>query len=144
MINCFEHNWDLITACAFLQERLRGQSHVLAVGRHSSVHTCKDDVLTACAWAAPSIKLKELHQKEQKQVSIKRFLKRNLADVGIAQCMNALANKILHIQTRSAMHSITWPLIQQPSLLSSSCAPVGTNFSATNVGWLLNMWQCML
>ena len=28
------------------------------------------------------------------QVSIKRFLKRNLADGGTAQCMNALADKV--------------------------------------------------
>ena len=28
------------------------------------------------------------------QVSIKRFLKRNLADVGMVQCMNALADKV--------------------------------------------------
>ena len=30
----------------------------------------------------------------QVKVSIKRFLKRNLAHVGLAQCMNALADKV--------------------------------------------------
>ena len=33
-------------------------------------------------------------QYNQKQVSIKRFLKRNLAHVGMVQCMNALADKV--------------------------------------------------
>ena len=40
----------------------------------------------------PNILLKDYL--EQKQVSIKRFLKRNLAHVGMAQCMNALADKV--------------------------------------------------
>ena len=48
------------------------------VGAH--VH---DDASTASAWAAPY--LKEI-KKEQK-VSLKRFLKRNLVDVGMSQCI---------------------------------------------------------
>ena len=43
-------------------------------------------------------------------ISIKRFLKRNLADVGMTQCMTALAaeyiNKKCH--AHSDMHSIAW------------------------------------
>ena len=37
------------------------------------------------------------------KVSIKRFLKRNLADVGMVQCMNALADKV-HKQEVPYMH----------------------------------------
>ena len=47
-----------------------------------------------------------------KQVSIKRFLKRNLAHVGMVQCMNALADKVQKQEVyhaHSDMHSITWP-----------------------------------
>ena len=35
-------NWDLPRTCIFLWGRLREQS-VLAVGCHSSLHTCKDN-----------------------------------------------------------------------------------------------------
>ena len=35
----------------------------------------------------------------------KKFLKRNLVHVGMAQCMNALADKV-HTKTRSAMHTV--------------------------------------
>ena len=40
----------------------------------------------------------------KKNVSIKRSLKENLADVGMAQCMNALADKA-HKQEK-AMHTV--------------------------------------
>ena len=45
------------------------------------------------------------------QVSIKRFLKINLAHVGMAQCMNALADKYKNkkCHAHSDIHSITWP-----------------------------------
>ena len=56
---------------------------------------CADDTSTAITWAVPRNKLlKDFIKKEQKQVFIKRFQKGNLADVGIAQCMNALADKV--------------------------------------------------
>ena len=42
------------------------------------------------------------------QVSIKRFLKRNLAHVVMAQCMNALADEVQK-QEVPCTHSITWP-----------------------------------
>ena len=66
----------------FLWERLRGRS-VLDVGHHSLVHTHENDTSTACAWVAPH--RKKFTKKEQKQVSIKKILKRSLADVGMAQ-----------------------------------------------------------
>ena len=58
------------------------------------MHTYADDASTAIMWAALHNKLlKDFIKKEQKQVFIKRFLKRNLAH-GMAQCMNALADKV--------------------------------------------------
>ena len=44
---------------------------------------------------------------------MKGFLKRNLADVGVAKYMNALADKVHNIikkcHAHSDMHSIPWP-----------------------------------
>ena len=77
----------------FLWEKLRGQS-VLAVGRYLSVHMCKDDASTACTWEACHNKLKEIYQKRTETSLHKKSSKRNLADVGMAQYINALANKI--------------------------------------------------
>ena len=86
---CFERNWDLHTGCAFLWERLRGQRirAPFVNTRAQMMHQ-----LQLRAWAVPRNKL--LKDFYQKQVSIKRFLKRNVAQVGIAQCMNALAAKV--------------------------------------------------
>ena len=67
----------------------RGQS-VLAVGSQL-VHMCENNASTASVWAACATKL--LWFLSKKNVSIKRSLKVNLADVGMAQCMNALADK---------------------------------------------------
>ena len=39
------------------------------------------------------------------QVSIKRFLKRNLANVGMVQCTNALADKV-HKQEVPCTHAV--------------------------------------
>ena len=135
---CFERNWDLPPAL-FLRGRLRGQS-VLAVGRHSSMHTCADDSSTAITWAAPRNKMFLLIKKEQKQVSIKRFLKRNLAHVGMVQCMNALADKV-HKQEMPctqwyALHNMA-TLFNNHPYISSSGTPVGTKFTATYVGMVV-------
>ena len=49
-------------------------------------------------------------KKEQKQVFIKRFLKRNLADVGMLNAMHWLmkyTDNLCH--AHSDTHSITWP-----------------------------------
>ena len=54
-----------------------------------------DDSSSAIMWVAPHNKLLKISiKKEQKHVSIKKFLKRDLLDVGLAQCMNALADKV--------------------------------------------------
>ena len=51
-----------------------------------------DDSSTAIMWVAPHNKLLKISiKKEQKHVSIKQFL---LLDVGLAQCMYALADKV--------------------------------------------------
>ena len=67
----------------------RGQS-VLAVGSQL-VHMCEDNASTASVWAACVTKLLRFLSKNN--VSMNRSLKENLADVGMAQCMNALADK---------------------------------------------------
>ena len=59
------------------------------------------------------------------KVSTKRFLKRNLADVGMSQCMNALAdkvhNKMYHAHRDMHVHSITRPhLFNNHPYISSS------------------------
>ena len=86
-------------------------------------------------------------KKEQKQVSIKRFLKRNLADVGMSQWMHWLTkytNKKCH--AHSGMHSIIimGTLFNNHPYISSSGWPVGNKFSATYIGmhgcWI--MWPC--
>ena len=46
------------------------------------IGTCEDDTSIACVWVALHNKLKD---KKMEKVSIKIFLKRNLADVGMAQ-----------------------------------------------------------
>ena len=59
------------------------------------MHICTDDTSIGITWAAPCNKIvKRLVSKKQNQVSIKRFLKRNLAHVGMTQCMYALADKV--------------------------------------------------
>ena len=105
----FEHNWDLTACAAFLRGRLRGQS-VLAVERHSSNAHLR-------GWRinrnyVGGTRNKDFYQKEQKQISIKRFLKRNLVHVGMAQCINALADKVYknkkcHCTQWYALHA--WP-----------------------------------
>ena len=75
----------------FLRGRLRGQS-VLVVGSHSSVHMCEDDASTTCAWTI--LRFKDSYQKRTETSLCKKISKRNLADVGMAQCMNTLADKV--------------------------------------------------
>ena len=71
------------------------EAGVLAVGHHLSMFTCEVDASTAIAWVVPVRKLlKDSYQKEQKQASIKRFLKRNLTYVGMTQWMNTLADRV--------------------------------------------------
>ena len=79
--------------------KTEGAEHT-GVGRHSSVHTrtCADDASTAITWAVPH------NKKEQKQVSIKKISKRNLAYVGMVQYMNALADKV---QKQDVLHTCT-------------------------------------
>ena len=65
----------------FLPGRLRGQS-VLAVGSHSLVDKDENDALTASAWMVHVTNCyKIFSKKEQKQVSIKRFVKRHVGMV---------------------------------------------------------------
>ena len=76
--------------------RLRGQGE-LAVGRHLSMHTCADDASSAITWAAPHKKIIYLIiiKKKRKETSLhERISKRNLAHVGMVQCMSALADKV--------------------------------------------------
>ena len=54
-----------------------------------NAHVRCDDSSTAITWAAPRNNIFY-----NKQVSIKRFLKRNLAHVWMVQCMNALADTV--------------------------------------------------
>ena len=62
-------------SCAFSAGKTEGQS-VLAVESHSSVQTCEDDASTAIALVVPCNKLLKIFiEKEQKQVSVKRFQK---------------------------------------------------------------------
>ena len=83
-------------------------------------HTCTDDASTAITWAAPR------NKKYQ-------FLKRNLAHIGMAQCMNAQTRSAMH--AHSDVHSITWPHYSSNNhpYISSSDTPVGTKFTATYV-----------
>ena len=86
-----------------------------------------DDASTAITWAALHNKFKNIFTKnEQKQVSIKYFKKRNLAHLGMAQCMNALADKV-RTQTRIAVHAV-----------------IGTKFTATYVGMVVEECGHML
>ena len=73
-----------------------------------SAHMCGWCINCKCVGSTTS--QIERIKKEQKQVSIKRFLKRNLADVGMSQYMNALTDKCTNkkCHAHSNMHSITW------------------------------------
>ena len=55
-------------------------------------HTCTDDTSTAIMWAALCNKL--LKDFYQKRTETSLHKKRNLAHVGMAQCMNALVDKV--------------------------------------------------
>ena len=56
-----------------------------------SVHTCEDDTLTASAWAAHVTNFKKNVYQNRTETSLHKKI---LADVGMAQCINALANKV--------------------------------------------------
>ena len=80
-------------------------------------------------------------KKEQKQVFIKRFLKRNLADVGMAQ-INALADKVdkqeVPCKQRYAFHNTATLFKNHPHIhVSNSGTPVSTKFTATYVGMVV-------
>ena len=63
-------------------------SFALGITGTSSMHTYEDDAPTAIVWAT-------LHNNIGKEASLhKRFLKRNLVHREMAQCMNALADKV--------------------------------------------------
>ena len=69
------------------------------------MHTCTD------MWVVPHNKI-IVYQKRTEQIFIKRFLKIILAHVGMAQCMNALADKVYKnktYHTHSDTHFITLP-----------------------------------
>ena len=96
---------------------LAGRQSLLAVGRHSLEYMCEYDTSTASVWAAPYNK--SILSKRTETSLHERFLKINLADVGMSQCMNALADKV-H-KTSSTMHTVICTqqhghIIQQPSL----------------------------
>ena len=80
----------------------------------------------------------------QKQVSIKRFLKRNLADVGMAQWIHWLTkytNKKCHACTQwYALHNMA-TLFNNYSYISSSGTSVGTKFTATYVAMLWSAYH---
>ena len=79
------------------------------------------------------------NQKEHKQVSIKKTSKKKSSwCIGMAQCMNALADKV-HTNKKCHAHSdmhalhIMATLFNNHPYISSSGTPVGTNFTATYV-----------
>ena len=78
-----------------------------------------------------------------KQVSIKIFLKRNLAHVGMAQCMNALADRVqkqVPCTQWYALHNMD-TLVNNHPYISSSEFSANWCASATYVGrWI--MWPC--
>ena len=59
-----------------------------------NAHMCADDASTATTWMGGTALQKIVERLEQKQVSIKRFLERNLPHVEMSQCMNALVDKV--------------------------------------------------
>ena len=79
---CFERICDLTPAIFCGEDWAGGGQSILAVGCHLSIHMCVYDVSTVITWAVPHNK-KTIIKKVQKQVSINRFLKRNLAHVGM-------------------------------------------------------------
>ena len=80
----------------------------------------------------------------QKQVSIKRFLTRNLADVGMSQCMNALADKV-HKQVpctqwyARTLHNMARLFNNHPSMISSKFSANWIFFDRDGC-WI--MWPC--
>ena len=73
----------------FFARKTEEQS-VLAVGSHSLVHKDEDDALTTCVWAALFNKIR----RHFKRFFIKKRTETSIADVGMAQCMDALADNV--------------------------------------------------
>ena len=89
---CFERNWDLLLALSCWEDRER-RAYWLLDG--ICQHTCADDASTAIMWVTQCNKLlRDFYQKRTETSHHKRFLERNLVHVGMAQCMNALADKV--------------------------------------------------
>ena len=90
----FERNCDL-TLAIFCGEDWGGRAYWLldAIHTHVCAQMTHQPQLRA-RYRITIIVRRLLSEKEQKQVSIKRFLKRNIAHVGMAQCINALADKV--------------------------------------------------
>ena len=128
---CFEHNCDLPLCLLALKTEEAQCTGCWMPFINAHVH--KDDTSTAIRRQHCVTKLlKDYYQKENKQVSIKRFQKRNLADVGISQCMNALADKV-HKQEVPCTQCNIATLFNNHPYISSSDTPVGTKFTATYV-----------
>ena len=99
--------------------------------------------------------------KKQKRVSIKRFLKRNLAHVGLAQCINALADKV-YTQTRSAILAVmatlfnnhpyvpslpTWIHVDTESgfiILSSGLVHLPNDYLLTSCYTYMYIYRCLI
>ena len=99
---------------------------------HSLVHMCIWRIINCkCECGMVNKLLTDFYWKEQKQASIKRFLKEIYPIIGMGQCMNALHNMATLFNTHP--------------YITSSGTPVGTKFTATyNVCrdgcWI--MWPC--
>ena len=139
---CFERNWDLLPALS-CSEDWGGRVYWLL----DAICQC-----TSRALMTHQLQLRGQHRITVKRllhvskknrndwVSIKRFLKRNLAHIGIVQCMNTLADKV-HKQEVPCTQWYAPPWhghsIQQPSLHKCSGTPVGAKFTATYVGMVV-------
>ena len=134
-----------LTTCDFLRGRLRGQS-VLAVGHHSSMHTCARMMyqLQLHAWVALCYKIvKRLLSKKNRNKSPWKDFSSPCRDV---QCicmmqhwLTKYTNKKCHAQWYAqwyAPHNVA-TLFNNHPYISSSGMSVGTKFTATYVGMVV-------
>ena len=136
----YERNWYLLLK--LFVGTTQGQS-VLAARSHSSVHMCEDDASTASMWAALCNKLLlDFYQKRTETSLHKKFLKRNLAIVGMAQCMNALADKVYQQEVPCtqwyAVHTMA-TLFNNHPYISSSKFSANWRATATYVGIVVEL-----
>ena len=96
----------------FLAGKTEGAEHILAVGRHSSMHMCADDASTTSVWAAPHNKIivKRLLLYQRTETSL--FEK--ISKKKYSPCRDDSMPECTGWQSTKTRHTIEIPTMLQP------------------------------